>query len=386
MVTLLRTLNNIPPSKLTRRNGTDARDTSRMLEQAPWSGFMEMRLADLRGDKFMKDFGWAYDIVSKPCPLTDRERVHGCPCAIMPGMTPAKLALMHDDEAAAKEIVLSGKEPTQQIECCGSLIGYSSTQGREAFTLWLLRAEETAAIRTPELIQAAPPHGQNALIKCCGNGIATCVRALLDLGADPHAADEDGFTPLMHAASAGQYETASMLLKELQHRGGEELAAGLKHANALGERAICHAALPSDEFGKTDARRMAIVRLFLDYVHKLDGTEHALDPFTQTCYRNGHACLEFTCSGQPRHDNTAGMGALDAESRRVLKAAADLCSHCSAPDATARCRGCHIARYCDAACQREHWKRGGHKRECAVMRLKSASGESGCLGEALGLD
>ena len=43
------------------------------------------------------------------------------------------------------------------------------------------------------------------------------------------------------------------------------------------------------------------------------------------------------------------------------------CGHCGAEkrlDALKKCGRCLAVHYCDAACQREHWKRGGHKQAC----------------------
>ena len=43
------------------------------------------------------------------------------------------------------------------------------------------------------------------------------------------------------------------------------------------------------------------------------------------------------------------------------------CGHCGAEkrlDALKKCGRCLAVHYCDGACQREHWKRGGHKQAC----------------------
>ena len=43
------------------------------------------------------------------------------------------------------------------------------------------------------------------------------------------------------------------------------------------------------------------------------------------------------------------------------------CGHCGAEkrlDALKKCARCLAVHYCDGACQREHWKRGGHKQAC----------------------
>ena len=43
------------------------------------------------------------------------------------------------------------------------------------------------------------------------------------------------------------------------------------------------------------------------------------------------------------------------------------CGHCGAEkrlDALKKCARCLAVHYCDGACQRKHWKRGGHKQVC----------------------
>lgn len=53
------------------------------------------------------------------------------------------------------------------------------------------------------------------------------------------------------------------------------------------------------------------------------------------------------------------------------------CAMCAAPtDGRLRCGGCRQARYCDAKCQREHWRAGGHK---ALCRAKSSECDAQCV-------
>lgn len=40
------------------------------------------------------------------------------------------------------------------------------------------------------------------------------------------------------------------------------------------------------------------------------------------------------------------------------------CSFCAHPNAKKVCSRCSQTRYCDQKCQLQHWKRGGHKKEC----------------------
>jgi hypothetical protein len=43
------------------------------------------------------------------------------------------------------------------------------------------------------------------------------------------------------------------------------------------------------------------------------------------------------------------------------------CTNCSAPGAFELCYGCGETYYCDKACQKQHWKEGGHQLECAEL-------------------
>ena len=48
------------------------------------------------------------------------------------------------------------------------------------------------------------------------------------------------------------------------------------------------------------------------------------------------------------------------------------CSSCSKPQSSERkfpqCKRCHTVQYCNADCQRVHWKTGGHKQECKRLQ------------------
>ena len=43
------------------------------------------------------------------------------------------------------------------------------------------------------------------------------------------------------------------------------------------------------------------------------------------------------------------------------------CANCTAPGAFELCCGCGETYYCDKACQKQHWKEGGHRLECAEL-------------------
>ena len=50
------------------------------------------------------------------------------------------------------------------------------------------------------------------------------------------------------------------------------------------------------------------------------------------------------------------------------------CAACAAPLETGikRCSRCKT-RYCSAACQREHWRRGGHKATCEIIASRGGA-------------
>jgi hypothetical protein len=43
------------------------------------------------------------------------------------------------------------------------------------------------------------------------------------------------------------------------------------------------------------------------------------------------------------------------------------CANCTAPGAFELCYGCGATYYCDKACQKQHWKEGGHRLACADL-------------------
>ena len=55
-----------------------------------------------------------------------------------------------------------------------------------------------------------------------------------------------------------------------------------------------------------------------------------------------------------------------------LKATPSACGGCDKPGALSKCAGCMRVAYCSKNCQVQHWKKGGHKRECKQLKLGAA--------------
>ena len=303
--------------------------------------FMELHLADQRGEQFVQTYPDAWSGISKVCPRTGQ--LGPCICvtkAVNIGITPAALALYHHDEAAAKRFVVTGVEPATLIlpESMKSLLGVAAKGGFPDLLRWLLEADETAAYRTRELVNTADVHGQSVLHWACRNDYSTCVTLLLSNGADPAAVDEDGNNPLVCAMDNGGYESAKAILKSVQERGADQLAAYLRHTNHDNELAICHAALQEDD---------ALVALLSEY-----GAG-----FAAQC-RDHPACIRCI------EDGSASASLTRASELRRQAETTTACDHCGTLGAKQRCGRCRRVSYCNAECQRAHWKTGGHKRNC----------------------
>ncbi|GMH55170.1 hypothetical protein TL16_g01836 [Triparma laevis f. inornata] len=59
------------------------------------------------------------------------------------------------------------------------------------------------------------------------------------------------------------------------------------------------------------------------------------------------------------------------------------CSFCAHPNAKTVCSTCSQTRYCDQMCQLQHWKRGGHKKEC--KKVEKDAWKYGVVGGGGGL-
>jgi TPR repeat protein len=56
------------------------------------------------------------------------------------------------------------------------------------------------------------------------------------------------------------------------------------------------------------------------------------------------------------------------------------CSTCGKPKTPLRplkpCKLCHTVQYCGRECQVNHWKKGGHRRDCTGRRLREAAADA----------
>ena len=114
--------------------------------------YMESKISTCQ--EFLAEFGDAYERIKGACPMETCCKGHHCEspelrapklCACVitrrrgnVGITPAMLALRHNDEAAAKDLIVTGREPVRTIESCGSLLNYACLMGYRDTVDWLL--------------------------------------------------------------------------------------------------------------------------------------------------------------------------------------------------------------------------------------------------------
>ena len=61
------------------------------------------------------------------------------------------------------------------------------------------------------------------------------------------------------------------------------------------------------------------------------------------------------------------------ETRSDQKTKASLCTNCGTANAPYVCSLCKKTQYCSKECQTEHWKQGGHKKQCKEWRSEQAT-------------
>jgi TPR repeat protein len=107
---------------------------------------------------------------------------------------------------------------------------------------------------------------------------------------------------------------------------------------------------------------------------------HASAQFNLGCsYNNGEGVAQSNklarewytkAAAQGHEDATGALKRLDQREGKTATptVAPLLCSTCGTPETIDRilrsCKQCHTTQYCSTACQRKHWREGGHSKEC----------------------
>ena len=68
----------------------------------------------------------------------------------------------------------------------------------------------------------------------------------------------------------------------------------------------------------------------------------------------------------------ASAGGVAPKSFTVPFTAPDCCAMCGRAGAKMRCARCQRVRYCSGPCQVQHWKKGGHRKECGKQQGAAA--------------
>jgi hypothetical protein len=75
--------------------------------------------------------------------------------------------------------------------------------------------------------------------------------------------------------------------------------------------------------------------------------------------------LANTGTPVPRGSARGGGGSVGSMGSGVTVGGALVaCGGCGKDGARLQCSRCKVVRYCDPACQKTHWKAGGHKAAC----------------------
>ena len=70
---------------------------------------------------------------------------------------------------------------------------------------------------------------------------------------------------------------------------------------------------------------------------------------------------------------------------KAKKAAGDveLCAHCGGRNPTQKCGRCRVVKYCNAPCQKVHWKAGDHKQACLAPEQRTREAATAACQAAL---
>lgn len=137
--------------------------------------------------------------------------------AIGGGYTPLMIAVQNEDETLARFLLELGADPNRASKVCSPL-ELAVDRNRPELAALLLKA-------------GANPHwgdahfGVTSLIEAAGKGLLTCVRVLVEGGADVNRTDSLGRTPLLVAAAGG-------LIRHLET--AEEVSQYFDAANRVG--------------------------------------------------------------------------------------------------------------------------------------------------------
>jgi ankyrin repeat protein len=148
------------------------------------------------------------------------------------GLTPLMMAAMYGNEKAAALLLEHGADPGRELAGEGWTVLHMAAQfGHWGVVQAILKAGSSAdkadkAGRTPLMLAACG--GEGAALQrllggedtnfffvqeTCGKEFLETVQTLLERGADPNRADENGVTPLLAASTAGNLGIARALLE-----------------------------------------------------------------------------------------------------------------------------------------------------------------------------
>jgi tetratricopeptide (TPR) repeat protein len=249
--------------------------------------------------------------------------------------------------------------------------------------------EQAAALRRQAAaMRTASTNGHRpAGLRQGGMQHVAVARVLLDAGASANAKDVAGFTPF-HLSCDKDNETALQIAAMLPaYRGNPNLK------NRFGAVPLIDA---------TQGRQLRAVTVLVEAgadpslvddsstaltAADLASEEYNTPPpeFIEMMARSGESAAaarrQWRSSGvQNREVSPFTLAATFPDARQLfslanIKLAADkpptcFAAGCERPAPKSSCERCRRAWYCSAACQKEHWKHGGHKEECSA-----ASGE-----------
>ena len=271
--------------------------------------------------------------------------------------TPARLALVHRDAAAAKKFVKRNGRAEAVVEKNGStVLSMAITNGEAALVTWLLSRSDSA-FATKSMVNQPDQFGSTPLMKASANGLEEIVELLLERGARMDAIDEDGSTALHQACYCKWPAVARVLIERAQSTSSaEERRALTSKLNNLGESPACFAVLETPASHARPGAAQALLSLLAG----------AGATFSPSCRRYGHACIDYMCQNERCLNIHTDVGG-SADERQDARASRHACGNCGVRGAMLRCSKCRRVYYCTTKCQQAHWKTGGHKATCETQ-------------------